>query len=134
MNAFEFEDVAFSYSGHNVFTHLNLQIPAGAFLGIVGGNGSGKSTLLKLCVGGLRPDHGEVKILGQSIPKFRRWHKVGYVPQNPLRDKSFPATVEEIAAMGRVASLGIGRRLGPVDRNIITEVLQKVGMNHLRRQ
>src|SRR6266540_7522178 len=132
MNAFEFEHVSFTYSDHNVFTQLNLKIVAGDFVVVVGGNGSGKSTLLKLCVGALKPDCGQVKIFGQSIAAYREWHKVGYVPQNPLRDRSFPTTVEEIVAMGRVASLGIGRRLRPTDREIITRAMQVVGVSDIR--
>lgn len=134
MNAFEFEHVSFTYSDHNVFTHLNLKIAAGDFVAVVGGNGSGKSTLLKLCVGALKPDCGQVKIFGQPITSYRDWYKVGYVPQNPLRDKSFPATVEEIVAMGRVARLGIGGRLKQTDQEMITEAIQVVGMSSMGSQ
>jgi len=132
MNAFEFENVSFAYSDHNVFTHINLKIAAGDFVAIVGGNGAGKSTLLKLCVGSLKPDCGQVKIFGQPVASYREWYKVGYVPQNPLRDKSFPTTVEEIVAMGRVARLGIGRRLGQADRDMIVRAMNLVGMGNMR--
>ncbi|MDR3565483.1 MAG: ABC transporter ATP-binding protein [Negativicutes bacterium] len=134
MNAFEFENVSFAYSDHNVFTHINLKVAAGDFLAIVGGNGSGKSTLLKLCVGAIKPDCGQVKIFGQPLAAYREWYKIGYVPQNPLRDRSFPTTVEEIVAMGRVARLGVGRRLRQTDRDIIDKALNLVSMAKLRSQ
>jgi zinc transport system ATP-binding protein len=132
MNAFEFDHVSFAYSDHNVFTHLNLKIAAGDFVAIVGGNGSGKSTLLKLCVGDLKPDCGQVRIFGQPLASYREWHKIGYVPQNPLRDRSFPTTVEEIVAMGRVACLGVGRRLRQADREIVANAIEAVGLSQLR--
>lgn len=134
MNAFEFEDVSFSYPHHTVFSHLNLTIAQGDFVAIVGGNGSGKSTLLKLCVGALKPDCGQIKLFGQSIEAYRDWRKIGYVPQNPLRDKSFPITVEEVVAMGRVASLGLGRRMRSADHGIVTRAMQSTGVESLRSQ
>jgi len=134
MNAFEFEDVSFAYPHHEVFTSLNLTVGQGDFVAIVGGNGSGKSTFLKLCVGILKPTGGQIRIFGQPAASFSAWSKVGYVPQNPLRDKSFPITVEEVVAMGRVASLGIGRRIGPADRAIIVDSLKKVGVEGFRTQ
>ncbi|MDR3589102.1 MAG: metal ABC transporter ATP-binding protein [Negativicutes bacterium] len=132
MNAFEFENVSFAYSDHNVFTHINLKMAAGDFVAVVGGNGAGKSTLLKLCVGTLQPDCGQVRIFGQPMAAFREWYKVGYVPQNPLRDRAFPATVGEIVAMGRVARLGVGRRLGQADHEIVARAMELVGVGSLR--
>ncbi len=132
MNAFELENVSFTYSDHNVFTHINLKVAAGDFVAVVGGNGAGKSTLLKLCVGALRPDCGQVRIFGQPVASYRQWYRVGYVPQNPLRDRTFPTTVEEIVAMGRVARLGIGRRLGQADRETIIRAMDLVGVGSLR--
>jgi len=44
---------------------INLQIPAGQFLGIIGSNGSGKSTLLKILANIYQPSHGQVHILGK---------------------------------------------------------------------
>lgn len=134
MNAFEFENVSFAYPNHNVFSHLNLRIAVGDFVAIVGGNGAGKSTLLKLCVGALTPDCGQIRIFGLPVAAYRDWSKIGYVPQNPLRDKSFPITVEEIVAMGRIAGLGIGRRMRKGDRDIVTRALRLVGVDNLRSQ
>lgn len=134
LNAFEFDKVSFAYSDHNVFNHLNLKIAAGEFVAVVGGNGAGKSTLLKLCVGAIKPACGQVKIWGGPLATYRQWQKIGYVPQNPLRDKSFPTTVEEIVGMGRVASLGIGKRLKQIDRDIVSQAIETVGMTSKRNQ
>src|SRR3989442_10536144 len=47
---------------------VSLDVPAGAFVGIIGANGSGKSTLLKVIAGLLVPDTGEVHVRGTLAP------------------------------------------------------------------
>lgn len=46
---------------------LDLDVPAGAFVGLVGQNGAGKTTLLSIATGLLRPDAGRVQILGHDL-------------------------------------------------------------------
>jgi ABC-type polysaccharide/polyol phosphate transport system ATPase subunit len=48
-----------------VFDHLNLEIPQGVSVGVIGRNGSGKSTLLKLMAGIYKPDSGTIKVSGR---------------------------------------------------------------------
>lgn len=134
MNVFELDKISFAYPHHNVFSEFNLTIAKGDFKAIVGGNGSGKSTFLKLCVGALKPEAGQIRVFGQRMEAFREWHKIGYVPQNPLREKSFPIMVEEVVALGRVAKRGIGRRLKAEDYAAVTKALQLVGAEAFRKK
>src|SRR5580765_8466164 len=72
----------------HVLSNLNLQVPAGEFLALMGPSGSGKSTLLNL-IGGLdRPTKGTVSIAGERIDelsdrKLAAWRArhVGFVFQ-----------------------------------------------------
>lgn len=134
MNAVEFNRVSFAYPHHPIFTQLSLAIVKGDAVAIVGGNGSGKSTFLKLCVGQLVPDAGEIFICGQPVKQYQSWHKIGYVPQNPLRDRTFPITVAEIVAMGRVPGLGLGRWLRSADRAAIQNAMCLTGVDGLQSQ
>jgi ABC-type polysaccharide/polyol phosphate transport system ATPase subunit len=52
----------------DVLNDVDLEIPAGLTLGIIGRNGSGKSTLLKIMAGIIRPDRGEVEVRGRVSP------------------------------------------------------------------
>ncbi len=46
---------------------LDLEVPAGSFFGLVGPNGAGKTTTLSMATGLLRPDAGEIRILGTDV-------------------------------------------------------------------
>ncbi|MCA9778404.1 MAG: ATP-binding cassette domain-containing protein [Candidatus Eremiobacteraeota bacterium] len=63
---------------------LNLEVPQGTFLAVVGTSGAGKSTLMKLMAGLSRPTSGQVLYDGrpQSSPEFQR--SVGWVPQEEI--------------------------------------------------
>jgi phospholipid/cholesterol/gamma-HCH transport system ATP-binding protein len=63
----EIEDLHFSYGEHKVFTGLNLSIPRGKVVAILGVSGSGKSSLLRLIGGQARPQRGCVRVDGQVV-------------------------------------------------------------------
>lgn len=68
MNILECKDLTKSYKRNQpVLSNLNLQIPAGRIIGLLGPNGCGKSTLIKLIAGLLQPDSGEITVGGHSI-------------------------------------------------------------------
>lgn len=48
---------------------INLRLPAGQVMGLVGVNGAGKSTLLRLLMGLIKADRGEVEVFGQRLPE-----------------------------------------------------------------
>lgn len=100
----EIKNLSFSYTpGSPVLDSVSLTVNAGQSGCIVGPNGGGKSTLLKLMLGLLQPDCGSLKIFGVSPAKARA--KIGYMPQYHQLDASFPASVLEVALMGRITPL-----------------------------
>lgn len=98
----EISDLSFRYSpsAPPVLENVSFTVPSGSSGCIVGPNGGGKSTLLKLMLGLLQPDTGSVRIFGKSPVKARS--KIGYMPQYHQLDSSFPASVLEVALMGRI--------------------------------
>lgn len=103
--AIELKNVTFSYGTSPVLEQINLQIDKGDFLGIVGPNAGGKSTLLKLVLGLLKPQLGDIQVLGKSPVAARQ--KIGYVPQYPSFARDFPISVEQAVLLGRI---GVGKR------------------------
>lgn len=126
----EIEDLTFRYEDRNVLEHINLQVPNGAFLGLVGPNGSGKSTLLKCILGILKPKEGNIRLFGIDSKKFKDWNKVGYVSQKANSFNSgFPATVFEVVSMGLVSKKGLFRFLTKADKEKVKEAIANVGMS-----
>lgn len=66
MNAIELKNVNKSY-GKFALKNINLVIPQGAVLGLVGANGAGKSTLIRMLLGAARADSGSMQVLGQPV-------------------------------------------------------------------
>jgi phospholipid/cholesterol/gamma-HCH transport system ATP-binding protein len=65
-------NLGFSYGMREVLREVNLVIPRGTIVGIMGASGSGKTTLLRLIGGQLKPSRGEVKVLGQRVHALNR--------------------------------------------------------------
>ena len=96
-------NVTFRYDGHPVLIDVSLDIRSGNFIALLGPNGSGKTTLLKIILGLLKPQEGEVVLMGRPLAEFREWSRVGYVPQKATHiDPFFPASVREVVAMALV--------------------------------
>jgi ABC-type Mn2+/Zn2+ transport system ATPase subunit len=114
------------YGDRLALEDLNLEIPAGALVAVVGPNGGGKSTLLKLIAGILKPWTGTVEVLGG--PPGREARRVAYVPQAELVDWSFPVNVWNVAMMGRYPRLGPLHQPGRRDHQAVEEALERVGM------
>ena len=86
----EIKNLCFSYTNKVPFIlkDINLTLPKGIYLSIVGENGSCKTTLIKLILGLLKPTSGSIDVTSNSI---------GYVPQRlDSFNSQFPITVKEV--------------------------------------
>ena len=82
--------------------HLDLEIPAGQFVTVLGSNGSGKSTLFNLILGKLFPDEGQILLGGEDITRqkdYKRALQISCLYQNPLRGTAPNMTLEENLAL-----------------------------------
>jgi zinc transport system ATP-binding protein len=118
--------LSFGYDAEPILHDVDLAIPVGDFVSVVGPNGSGKTTLLKLALGLLKPDAGRIEVFGQTPHRARR--RVGYVPQHPRLDPLFPVCTLDVVLMGRLGrapALGRWRR---DDRAAALAALAEVGL------
>ena len=66
----DIQDLHFSYDGRPVLAGINMKIPRGSVVAIMGGSGCGKTTLLR-CIGGqLRPTGGMVRLGDQRVSEM----------------------------------------------------------------
>ena len=83
MNVLECKNLTKSYKrGQPVLKDMNLALPAGRIVGLLGPNGCGKSTLIKLIAGLLQPDSGTITVDGHPISPESKG-LVSYLPERP---------------------------------------------------
>jgi ABC-type bacteriocin/lantibiotic exporter with double-glycine peptidase domain len=80
------ENVSFKYGENlpNVLNNINLTIPKGARVGVIGKTGEGKSTLLDVLMGLLLPSQGSIIIddVALNVHNYRQWQQhIAHVPQ-----------------------------------------------------
>lgn len=98
----EVSGLHFAYGKAPVLNGIDLQLPRGKLVALLGANGSGKSTLVKCLTGVLRPASGSVQLEGNNLlglPLRRRASLVAYVPQ-ALGAEETSLTVHETIAQG----------------------------------
>lgn len=96
MNVLECKNLSKAYKkGNFVLRDMNLIIPAGKIVGLLGPNGCGKSTLIKLICGLLQPNEGEILVCGEPAGADTN-SLVSYLPERPYFDSWMK--VEELLA------------------------------------
>jgi len=81
----EMNNLSKSYNGLQAVHNVSLTVDKGEIFGFLGPNGAGKTTTMKCCAGLLRPNGGNIRILGFDLAKQPASAKalLGYVPDNP---------------------------------------------------
>jgi len=87
MNVIELKKISKSFKKRKVIDEVNLTIQRGEFVVLRGDNGAGKTTLLNIILGLLKPDRGEVKLLGNSPEEPESKYRVGVVLQKVTAPK-----------------------------------------------
>lgn len=120
-----------SYDRKRVLSNIFLSLEAGHVYGLIGPNGAGKSTLFKAILGLSEGNTtGEVLIHGHPVEEQRK--EMVYLPQKSDIDWSFPATVYDVALMGRYPHKRVFERLTADDHAKTMAALQELGIESLR--
>ena len=124
----EARGVSVTLGGRSILHDIDLVVRPGEVVALTGANGSGKSTLVKAILG-LLPARGQLALFGTPLPRFRDWHRVGYVPQRSTINQGVPAQVAEVVAAGRIAHRRPFWPMRPGDRTAIREAIAEVGLS-----
>jgi ABC-2 type transport system ATP-binding protein len=84
---------------------IDLSVPAGMVYALLGPNGSGKTTLIRALVGLVKPDEGEVRVLGARMPRRQVLASIGYMTQAPALYADLTAE-ENVRFFARVQGTG----------------------------
>jgi ABC-type cobalamin/Fe3+-siderophores transport system ATPase subunit len=131
------ENAVVSYREDVALRGVSLKVESGEFVGIIGPNGAGKTTLLTIVNGLGRLLSGKVWVLGSYLNNSNTHSlrkKVGYVAQVENIDPRMPMHVREVVMIGRYGVLGLLRKPGKHDWQIVDEMLELVGMTHLAQR
>ncbi len=130
--ALEARGLSIIRSERTLLDAVDLEVKAGAFLGILGPNGSGKTTLLRCLAGALEPSTGEVRLTARPIGSYDRpalARTIGVVPQTFTLDFKF--TVEEVVALGRYPHRGSWGRTDTGGDEAVERALADLSIEHL---
>jgi ABC-type Mn2+/Zn2+ transport system ATPase subunit len=125
------DDVSCGYQRGFVLSQVNLRIPAGQFVGLIGPSGAGKTTLLRSMVGLVPRVHGTVEVGGRKVTPGVPPANVGYVPQVGMIDWSFPVTVENVVVMGKQRQMGWLPWPSKQDKRDVATILERLGIGNL---
>ena len=123
------QDLCLGYDGREILHNLNFEIHTGDYLCIVGENGSGKSTLMKTVLGLQQPMSGKV-LTGDGLAQ----NEIGYLPQQTIVQKDFPATVWEIVLSGCQGRCGLRPFYTKEEKQLAEDNIEKMGITHLTKR
>ena len=120
------KNLSVGYDGQPIVSGLNFSVNAGDYLCIVGENGSGKTTLMKTLLGLREPLSGQI-IPGDGLKR----NEIGYLPQQTIVQKDFPASVREIVLSGFQGRSGLRSFYNREEKQEAEENMRRMGIaNH----
>lgn len=120
------EHLSLGYDGHEILHDLSFSVDAGDYLCIVGENGSGKSTLMRTILGLHQPLGGTIRT-GDGL----RTTEIGYLPQQTVVQKDFPASVREIVLSGCQGRCGLRPFYNKEEKRIAAAQMARMEIENL---
>ncbi len=123
------QNLCVGYDGKPVLQDLSFQVFAGDYLCVVGENGSGKSTLMKTILGLQPPVSGRI-LTGDGLRK----NEIGYLPQQTMVQKDFPASVREIVLSGCQGRCGSRPFYNKEEKQLALDAMDKMQITQLAKR
>ncbi|WP_040658532.1 metal ABC transporter ATP-binding protein [Oscillibacter ruminantium] len=122
-------DLSLGYEGKKVVEGLTFTVESGEYLCIVGENGSGKSTLMKTILRLKAPLSGQIST-GDGLKQT----EIGYLPQQTVVQKDFPASVREIVLSGCLNRCGFRPYYSREEKALAEMNMGKMGIASLAKR
>jgi len=114
------------YEKKTITEPISFKVDRQDYLCIVGENGAGKSTLMKTLLGLIKPVGGEI-IFGDGL----KTNEIGYLPQQTVVQRDFPASVREIVMSGCQARAGFRPFYNKEEKKLAEENMERMGIKGL---
>lgn len=119
-------DLSLGYDGQTIVSGLNFKVDQGDYLCIVGENGSGKTTLMKTLLHLKEPAGGKITNGDGLQPS-----EIGYLPQQTIVQRDFPASVKEIVLSGFQGRCGLRPFYNKEEKRTAAENMNRMGIADL---
>lgn len=129
MALIEVKGLKLGYENRVIIKNLNFTVNEGEYLCIVGENGSGKTTLMKTLLNLQKPMDGEI-IYGDGLKK----NEIGYLPQQTIVQKDFPASVREIVLSGCQARCGWRPFYSKDEKKLAEDNMERMGIKQFAKR
>lgn len=123
------QNASLGYEHTVVVKGLNFTVCEGDYLCILGENGSGKSTLIKALLGLKSQLSGEIRF-SESVGK----NQVGYLPQQTIVQRDFPASVREVVQSGCISRCGFRPFYNQQEKQLASDMMEKLKISHLAKR
>lgn len=123
------QNLSLGYDSQVFVENLDFSVNAGDYLCIVGENGSGKTTLMKTLLGLQEPVSGQI-LIGDGLRK----NEIGYLPQQTIVQKDFPASVREIVLSGCQGRCGLRPFYSKEEKQLAETNMERMGISHLKNR
>ena len=122
------KDVSMKYDSVFAVQNVGFDLEEGDYLCIVGENGSGKSTLMKGILGLSKPADGQILFEGVKQTE------IGYLPQQTVVQKDFPASVFEVVLSGCLNKHGFLALYSRKDKDRANKNIRLLGIKDLKKK
>lgn len=129
MAILECKNLVLGYDGKVIVKDLSFSVSSGEYLCVVGENGSGKTTLMKAILGLQSPISGVIN-MNDGLKK----NQIGYLPQQTVVQRDFPATVKEIVLSGCVGRNTYRPFYSPSAKKTALQNMKRMGIESIAKE
>lgn len=122
------EGVTIGYDGQRAVNNVSFDLEQGDYLCVVGENGSGKSTLVKGLLGLIKPQEGSITFDGLAP------NEIGYLPQQTVIQRDFPASVSEVVISGCLNRRGLLPFYSRVEKDRAAAKMEQLNITAIRKK
>ena len=123
------QNLSVGYDSKVILKNLSFEVNKGDYLCIVGENGSGKTTLIKSILGFIPTISGKLET-GEGLKS----NEIGYLPQQTVVQRDFPASVKEIVLSGCQGRMGLRPFYSKSDRLLAEKNMKKMDITDLSKR
>lgn len=123
------KDLTLGYENNALIENLSFEVKKGDYLCIVGENGTGKSTLMRTILRLQKPMSGTIE-----YSDGLKSTEIGYLPQQTLVQRDFPASVKEVVISGCQAKTGMRPFYSKEEKALARKNMERLGIDNLAKR